>query len=316
MVQRVIESVVSEFGPMGWALKECLSGHSWRLEFKPTKGPSHKVYLSHSDQWIYCKALLEIPSINTEIISEADLHRRFLELNCRTHLCRYALDSQGNFLINAEVPMVESGFTSIALMLEAVGKRLEYHTATAPLKMSNPVISNVESEKHNRPVAWIAMTSIQDIIATCMGAQWRIYGKPKLTDWHFVYQGWPTEFNIFVTFSENWVYIQAPVIGAGARIQTKCEKGLFQYLLQINNATHLGGFGLAPSGEILFTSTISADVFSEAAFGMNIDMLETYFNRYFDEVSIASQQPEFAGFLDKGEEEFRLESPFEIKIVM
>lgn len=162
-------------------------------------------------------------------------------------------------------------------------------------------------------INWITKDTIFSYMAGIDQKGWGLLGDPKVECWHLVYRSYEMVFDIYLDFTEEWVYFQVPILKPGIKIKYECQSALFEYLLRLNDKVHLVKFSLTSDGLVLLNVEIPAETFNFIAFRNAVESIETYLDRYYIEIHIISQQPEFAGFvvngdfgLEKDELEFRI----------
>jgi hypothetical protein len=144
---------------------------------------------------------------------------------------------------------------------------------------------------------------------------WGLREKPTVELWHLVYESYPTEFDVYLSVTDEWVYFQAPLLKPGAMINPQCREALFAYLLRLNSEIHLVKFSLDLDEQVVLSIEIPSESFDFKAFRNVTEALETYLDRYFTEISIVAHQPELANLTQLGELEIKEEEEIEINIL-
>jgi len=322
ITETTIRSYLDEISSNQWKLFRSQTDNSWRLIYHSLNiDKSCNLFLSFTEKWMYFQVSLF--KVNSQISAECctNLYSTLLGLNNEIHFCKFSLDARSELLLSIEIPCECFDFSIFRNAIEGLQLYLDrYYTELYQIAYTNDYKRTNDATKESFPknkdnISWITKPTIEMFMNKIMKSGWKQYSIPTLEEWHLIYRSYRAEFNVFINFTEEWVYFQVPLLKSGKFIHPASRDSLYEYLLKLNNTVYLGKFALGSAGEILLVIELPADSFNFMIFQNAIQSLENYLEKYFAEISIIAQQPEFADFVKYDNFTCLIEENLEIKLL-
>lgn len=131
--------------------------------------------------------------------------------------------------------------------------------------------------------------------------QWGLRGRGSLeAGWHAVYKGRLTDYNVYLSISQDWFYMQCVVLNAD--IFPECRAPLCEYLLRANNRMFMAKFALVRGREgrgdcVTLVADCPVDNFNSGTFWLMAQAVATYAEQYGREVQAIAVDPKVAALL-------------------
>lgn len=267
----------------------------WLLEHPDVAG---EVYLSATNQWLslLCplKSTQKRGSQDVALLDRVRTYRYLLEQNEQIFMVRFGLDDEGTPLLMAEVPAKGAQH----LLNWAIDSLTRY--ASEYMAGGNGVIAPQGAVPIDIPEYYppsetpgIPRETMIGYLKGIEANQWRVTSAPQGLglNWSLGYKSRLRQFEATLTVSQNWVYLQVPILmewvpSVLTSDDIELQAVFLKYLLQLNCAWYMAKLGLYTNGYLLLLLELPTETLDFSLFQLATGTVATYLDRYVQEIQI------------------------------
>lgn len=277
----------------GWRSTPLNAG--WLLEHPDVDG---EVYLSVTNQWLSLtcplKSMRKKGSQDLALPDQIRTYRYLLEQNEQIFMARLGLDDEGTVLLMVEVPMKGSQH----LLSWAIDSLIRY--ASEYMAGGNGVVASqvaipIGIPEHYPPgeTPGIPRETMASYLKGIESNQWRVRSAPQGLglNWNLGYKSRLRQFDATLTISQNWVYLQVPILmefvpSVLTSDDIELQALFLNYLLRLNCAWYMAKLGLYTNGYLLLLLELPTETLDFSLFQLATSTVATYLDRYVQEIQI------------------------------
>ncbi len=277
----------------GWRATSLNGG--WLLERPDVDG---EVYLSATDQWfslVYpLKSMQKKGSQQLALPDQVRTFRYLLEQNEQIFMARLGLDDEGTPLLMAEVPTRGSQHL-LDWAIDTLTRYASEYMAGGNGVMAPQVASPLDPPAYSLPgeTPGIPRETMAGYLKGIEANRWRVTSAPQGLglQWNLGYKSRLRQFDATLVVSQNWVYLQVPLLmdfvpSVLASEDIKLQSVFLNYLLRLNCAWYMAKLGLYTNGYLLLLLELPTETLDFSLFQLATNTVATYLDRYMQEIQI------------------------------
>ncbi|MCE7946680.1 MAG: hypothetical protein DYG88_04540 [Chloroflexi bacterium CFX4] len=267
-----ISAALSALATQGWQISTAEQG--WQLQRE-----GHTLYVGMNTRWLY----FTLPLPQTQPAAH------YLQAARRLYLCKYAYDSQGQLLLQAELPLAELERTYIHMTVEALWR--------AAIQHDQPVMPSQPAER-GETLEYFPRHTLDTYFKALKHEGWGFRKPLSLNDYHFHYKAAERPFEVYLAFNAAWAYWQVPILDAAAAAdwwQGGQHEALCRYLLAVNEQLYWARFVLDEEGRVVLLLDAPLTLFTLERFRLSGQAVVQYAADYAYEVQIMADLGRDAG---------------------
>lgn len=302
----LIQGILRAMTRNDWELSQSPQGEGWRLARN-----TEALYVDCNHHWLNLSM-----SVVAVSASNSPLYDYLLLLCRRCFMAKYSLDSGGQILLQAEIPLVSLERKFCQQAFEAIAVYSQKYSTLLSTMASNPerigstttAIPSVSDSRKEMEV--FSQQNMVLYVSTVEHQGWHLKDRPALNQWQIVYKGYDHSLDGFLCFDRSWAYFQMLLLHEAYVPQQHsalCHANFYSYLLRLNEEIYWAKLGLDEDGQVLLLLEIPLVMFDLQRFRWAMHTLATYINDYVGDIQIMAkleQDKRLASlFSGKGKEE-------------